>query len=119
MPILSHSHKEAIVSAPIAALLEALFVMLRVRVDRHLARTRKSWLAFNGHWLRAATAVECAPPASGATRAVPGRQPSASASIETSSPDRRRRGPGFRRLARVGAVAAVAADERRSHVPLS
>ncbi len=37
MPILSHSHKEAIVSAPIAALLEALFVMLRVRVDRDLA----------------------------------------------------------------------------------
>ena len=58
MPTLSHSHKEAIVSAPIAALLEALFVMLRVRVDRHLARTRKSWLAFNGHWPRAAAAVE-------------------------------------------------------------
>ena len=58
MPILSHSHKEAIVSAPITALLEALFVMLRVCVDRHLARTRKSWLAFNGHWLRAAAAVE-------------------------------------------------------------
>ena len=70
MPILSHSHKEAIVSAPIAALLEALFVMLRMRVDRHLARGPDGVVDADGHWLRAAAAAEPAPPASGATRVL-------------------------------------------------
>ena len=70
MPILSHSHKETIVSAPIAALLEALFVMLRRRVDRHLARGPDGVVDADGHWLRAAAAAEPAPPASGATRVL-------------------------------------------------
>ena len=95
MPILSHSHKEAIVSAPIAALLEALFVMLRVRVDRHLARTRKSWLAFNGHWLRATAAVEVRAARERRSACRHGR-PSRPRRSKTSSPDRRRRGPALR-----------------------
>ena len=81
MPILSHSHKEAIVSAPIAALLEALFVMLRRRVDRHLARGPDGVVDADGHWLRAAAAVEvrAAREWRSACRA---RRPSTSASIE-------------------------------------